>query len=233
MKRELFNHSIINFLGVALPITISASVMSANVYHGAPWRVTFVYHPTFMTFAWLFMTSQALLVLFSKTHFVKYLTGDIDRRTRVQLHAWINLTSLWVICLGVVAILWHKIKMGKTHFSTLHSFCGLVTFVWTLAQMTFGLLLFLKKTSKSPSTTGLTATLANNLHLKRIHRTLGMITYGAVTITMILGLFSNFAQQNIHPFIVWFSVLGLLTFGASALAIGLRLQVPSFLKPSN
>jgi hypothetical protein len=67
--------SIVNFFGIVLPITISAGVMSAELYQGNPWRVTFVYHPTFMTFAFLFMNSQALLVLFSKLNLVKYLTG--------------------------------------------------------------------------------------------------------------------------------------------------------------
>lgn len=68
-------------------------------------------------------------------------------------------------------------KNACSHRVHLSSFCGLLTLVWTLAQMTFGLFLYLKKTSTNLSNTSFPARLSDNFRLKSLHRTLGVITY--------------------------------------------------------
>lgn len=90
---------IVNLLSMTIP-----AVITVHVFRSAE-RVlaTFNFHPVYMSIGYLFLATQAMLFLYFNTdNVIKYTTDETDRKSKVRLHTWINLTSSLLIILGFI-----------------------------------------------------------------------------------------------------------------------------------
>lgn len=90
---------IVNLLSMTIPM-----VTTVHVFRSAE-RVlaTFNFHPVYMSIGYLFLATQAMLFLYFNTdNVVKYTTDETDRKSKVRVHTWINLTSSLMIALGFI-----------------------------------------------------------------------------------------------------------------------------------
>lgn len=90
---------IVNLLSMTIP-----AVITVHVFRSAD-RVlsTFNFHPVYMSIGYLFLATQAMLFLYFNTdNVIKHTTEDTDRKSKVRIHTWINLTSTLLIALGFI-----------------------------------------------------------------------------------------------------------------------------------
>lgn len=90
---------IVNLLSMTIP-----AVITVHVFRSAD-RVlsTFNFHPVYMSIGYVFLATQAMLFLYFNTdNVIKYTTEDTDRKSKVRIHTWINLTSTLLIALGFI-----------------------------------------------------------------------------------------------------------------------------------
>jgi uncharacterized membrane protein YidH (DUF202 family) len=211
-------------------MTIPA-VITVHVFRSAD-RVlsTFNFHPVYMSIGYLFLATQAMLFLYFNTdNVIKHTTEDTDRKSKVRIHTWINLTSTLLIALGFIAILYHKIALDKRHFATYHSIFGLITVILSAVQLLLGLYIYLRTPSKPPSSATFPANITE-IQWRKYHRWLGLLSYAMAILTIAMGFYSNYAIRSFPALVRSVNTVAVLLLGVGFTVLGLRLKLPAFLK---
>lgn len=120
---------IVNLLSMTIP-----AVVTVHVFRSAERMMsTFNFHPVYMSFGYLFLATQAMLFLYFNTdNVIKYTTEETDRKSKIRLHTWINLTSSFLIALGFIGNYLY-------FFYTFSSFWIITQFI---IETNFGILIF-------------------------------------------------------------------------------------------
>lgn len=118
-------------------------------------------------------------------------------KTKGRLH-WI-LQSLCLCCalLGLAAIFYNKHLKGKAHFTSWHGLLGLVTVCVVSVQSVAALPLIYHSLAKGWSLA----------RLKRYHAASGLVTYLLGSISLILGLCSNWFTASVGEYSWYLSAL--------------------------
>ncbi len=103
---------IVNLLSMTIP-----AVITIHVFRSAERALaTFNFHPVYMSIGYIFLATQAMLFLYFNTdNVIKFTTEETDRKSKVRIHTWINLTSTLLIALGFAG--------EYLHFGYIRKFC--------------------------------------------------------------------------------------------------------------
>jgi len=197
---------IINTLSIVIPAAIISYVFKAEAI-----TTIFAWHPTLMCIGYTIAMAQGIVLLTGQHGLIRFFFGDITRKRKLALHWYCSVIAVLSITLGSLAIVFHKISISKSHFTTWHSWFGVLAILSTASQTVLGILLYfptLKPIIKSSNL------LPDDLKLKRIHRFTGVSTFAVAIITMILSTYSVFVEQKFpwllsNILIVLFILLGL------------------------
>ncbi|KAI4826419.1 hypothetical protein KUCAC02_029867 [Chaenocephalus aceratus] len=158
-----------------------------------PGTSLFSWHPFFMTLAFSFFMTEAIL-LFSPHG---SLAQKFPHKTKGRAH-WI-LQCLCVTCavLGLAAIVYNKHLNGKPHFTSWHGLLGLLTVCVVGLQSVAALPLIYHSLAKGWS-------LAK---LKRYHAASGLVTYLLGSGSLLLGLSSAWFTASVGEYTWYLSAL--------------------------
>ena len=109
------------------------------------------------------------------------------RKVKVRLHWVINTLALVSAVAGVGAIYYNKILGGKAHFTTWHGLIGIVTLAMVCVQCVAGIF---------PLNPGLMKVIRPS-DLKLYHATSGMLVTMLVSLSLILGMQSNWFTKRV------------------------------------
>jgi cytochrome b-561 domain-containing protein 2 len=90
--------------------------------------VLYTLHPTFMSIGYLILFSQGILAMSG----LSILADGFSHKKRVSAHWTFQTIGLLLIVIAQVSIFVNKNINGYPHYQSLHSICGLVTFIFTL-----------------------------------------------------------------------------------------------------
>ncbi|XP_034022364.1 cytochrome b561 domain-containing protein 2 [Thalassophryne amazonica] len=171
-----------------------------------PGKSWFSWHPFCMTLAFSFFMTEAIL-LFSPH-------GSLGRwfshKTKVRIHWILQYLSVSCALCGLAAIIKNKELSGKPHFTSWHGLLGLITVCVAVVQAVAAIPLIYHSLVKGWS-------LAK---LKRYHAASGLVTYLLGSITLLLGLSSEWFSAAFRESI-WF----LIAFCPIAAALDIMNQV--------
>lgn len=172
---------------VCIVFTVFITVLSRP---GTSW---FSWHPFFMTLAFTFFMTEAILLFSPHGSLIK----KYPHKTKGRVH-WI-LQCLCVSCafLGLAAIFYNKHLNGKAHFTSWHGLLGLVTVCVAGVQSLAALPLIYHSLAKGWS-------LAK---LKRYHAASGLVTYLLGSASLLLGLSSAWFTASVGEYTWYLSVL--------------------------
>uniref|UniRef100_A0A182XGU1 ascorbate ferrireductase (transmembrane) n=1 Tax=Anopheles quadriannulatus TaxID=34691 RepID=A0A182XGU1_ANOQN len=145
--------------------------------------VLFSWHPTFMSIGYLILMSQAVLTMSGANYF----THRCQHRTKVFLHWLLQAVAGVLISIASVCIFLNKVRLGKPHFQTLHGIFGLVTVCLTLVSIAGGV------------TTKYAFQLRHYMrpiYSKLGHGIVGTVSYLLATVTISLGVYSRWFQED-------------------------------------
>lgn len=145
--------------------------------------VLFSWHPTFMSIGYLILMSQAVLTMSGASFF----THRCQHRTKVFLHWLLQAIAGVLITIASVCIFLNKVRLGKSHFQTLHGIFGLVTVCFTLASIGGGVTTkyaFQLRYYMRP------------IYSKIVHGIAGTVSYLLAVATIGLGVYSHWFQED-------------------------------------
>ncbi|XP_070508550.1 probable transmembrane reductase CYB561D1 [Chironomus tepperi] len=97
--------------------------------------ILYTFHPSLMAIGYLILMAQGILGMSNRSIF----TESISHDRRVKLH-WISQTfALILITIAQTSIFVNKNINGYPHYQTIHSICGLVTYIMTLCGTVGGI----------------------------------------------------------------------------------------------
>ncbi|XP_040889880.1 cytochrome b561 domain-containing protein 2 [Toxotes jaculatrix] len=157
---------------------------------GTSW---FSWHPFFMTLAFSFFMTEAILLFSPHGSPIK----KFPHKTKGRVH-WV-LQCLCVSCavLGLAAISYNKYLNGKPHFTSWHGLLGLITVCVVGLQSLAAVPLIYHSLAKGWS-------LAK---LKRYHAASGLVTYLLGSISLLLGLCSAWFTASVKESTWYLSAL--------------------------
>ncbi|XP_070706052.1 transmembrane reductase CYB561D2 [Pempheris klunzingeri] len=157
---------------------------------GTSW---FSWHPFFMTLAFSFFMTEAILLFSPYGSLIK----RFPHKTKGRAH-WI-LQCLCACCavLGVAAISYNKHLNGKPHFTSWHGLLGLFTVCVLGVQSVAAVPLIYHSLAKGWS-------LAK---LKRYHAASGLVTYLLGSVSLLLGLSSAWFTASVRGYTWYLSAL--------------------------
>ncbi|XP_068451069.1 transmembrane reductase CYB561D2 [Clinocottus analis] len=181
---------------VCVVFTVFIAVLSR------PGTSLFSWHPFFMTLAFSFFMTEAILLFSPHGSLLK----KFSHKTKGRVH-WI-LQGLCVSCavLGLAAIFYNKHLNGKPHFTSWHGLLGLFTVCVVGLQSLAAAPLIYHSLAKGWS-------LAK---LKRYHAATGLVTYLLGSASLLLGLRSAWFTGSVGEY-TWY--LSALCCALNALAI--------------
>ncbi|XP_052873149.1 uncharacterized protein LOC128278459 [Anopheles cruzii] len=145
--------------------------------------VLFSWHPTFMTTGYLILMSQAVLTMSGENYF----THRFTYRTRVFAHWILQAVAGILITIAAVCIFLNKIRLGKSHFKTLHGIFGLVTVCVTLVTILGGVTTKYAFQLRS---------VVRPIYSKLMHGIAGSVAYLLGMVTISLGVYSVWFQED-------------------------------------
>ncbi|XP_058118660.1 uncharacterized protein LOC131289733 [Anopheles ziemanni] len=175
-RKLLLANALVNVLMFAV-----AGYITYHCFNKA--MVLFSWHPTFMSIGYLILMSQAVLTMSGTNYF----THRCHHRTKVFLHWLLQAVAGILITIAAVCIFLNKIRLQKSHFQTLHGIFGLVTVCFTLASIAGGVTTkyaFQLRQYMRP------------IYSKLIHGIAGTVTYLLGVITIGLGVYSHWFQED-------------------------------------
>ncbi|XP_054473495.1 transmembrane reductase CYB561D2 [Anoplopoma fimbria] len=172
---------------ICIVFTVFITVLSRP---GTSW---FSWHPFFMTLAFSFFMTEAILLFSPYGSLLK----QFSHKTKGRVH-WI-LQCLCVSCavLGLAAITYNKHLNGKPHFTSWHGFLGLLTVCVVGLQSLAAVPLIYHSLAKGWS-------LAK---LKRYHAATGLVTYLLGSASLLLGLSSGWFTAAVGEYTWYLSAL--------------------------
>ncbi|KAG7494816.1 cytochrome b561 domain-containing protein 2 [Solea senegalensis] len=172
---------------ICVVFTVFISILSR------PGTSLFSWHPFFMTLAFSFFMTEAILVFSPHGSPIK----SLPHKVKGRIH-WV-LQSLCEACavLGLGTIVFNKHLNGKHHFTSWHGLLGLLTMCVVGLQSLAALPLMYHSLVKGWS-------LAK---LKRYHATSGLVTYLLGCVTVLLGLCSAWFTALVGEYTWYLSVL--------------------------
>ncbi|XP_063232276.1 uncharacterized protein LOC134536485 [Bacillus rossius redtenbacheri] len=143
----------------------------------------FSWHPACMTIGALALMAQAIMVMSPEN----ILASPLGRQGRVRAHWILQALAAGFIFAGFLVVVVNKNRGGKPHFATLHAVAGLVTVVLVALTSCGGVGTLFSARFKA---------LARPAAVKLAHNILGIVTFAAGVITLVLGLYSGFYRQE-------------------------------------
>lgn len=104
-------------------ICISLLLLCIVFYTSANWYQLFIIHPITMILAFVFCSSNAILVMQMK----RQKEMQTVRKDISKWHYYFHSTTMFLSFLGIAAIFVNKLNHGKSHFTSYHSWLGMLT----------------------------------------------------------------------------------------------------------
>ncbi|RUS87955.1 hypothetical protein EGW08_004233 [Elysia chlorotica] len=158
-----------------------------------PGSSLFSWHPSLMAIGFSLLMSEGI-VLFSQS---SSLIPSWSRPDKAWLHAVLMGAGMCSVCLGFLAIFFNKRLADKPHFTTWHGLFGLTTVCIAGAQCLGGSLVKYYRYVGSY----IKIRLAD---LKLYHATSGLLSFVLFTVTLLLSLYSGWAQSSLH-WLAWYA----------------------------
>lgn len=166
-----------------------------------PGSSLFSWHPTLMTFAFVTLMFEGLLVFNRESS----LLLAAARQTKVQVHWILQATAITCAILGFLVIFYNKYLYDKPHFTTWHGLFGVITVSYIVLQSIGGS--FVKYQWLRSF---INIKLAD---LKLYHATSGLIAFTLVTATLMLAMYSTWFTSNVNE-ILWYGCVASVSFMA-------------------
>ncbi|XP_041810115.1 cytochrome b561 domain-containing protein 2 [Chelmon rostratus] len=154
-----------------------------------PGSSLFSWHPFFMTLAFSFFMTEAILLFSPHGSPVRRL----PHKTKGRVHWVLQCLCLSCAVLGVAAISYNKHLNGKAHFTSWHGLLGLLTLCAVGLQSLAAVPLIYHSLAKGWS-------LAK---LKRYHAASGLVTYLLGSASLLLGLSSAWFTASVRDY-TWY-----------------------------
>lgn len=158
-----------------------------------PGSSLFSWHPFFMTLAFSFFMTEAILLFSPHGSPIK----RFSHKTKGRVHWILQCLSVSCAVLGVAAICYNKHLHGKPHFTSWHGLLGLLTVCVVGLQSVAAVPLIYHSLAKGWS-------LAK---LKRYHAASGLITYLFGSASLLLGLSSGWFTASVREHTWYLSAL--------------------------
>ncbi|XP_042211072.1 transmembrane reductase CYB561D2-like [Homarus americanus] len=149
----------------------------------------FSYHPFFMTVAFTGLMTEAVF-MFSEAS----LAAGRRHSTKITAHWFVLLLVAVAHSLGFASIYINKELNNKPHFTSWHGSVGLVTSVLLWAQLSVGVF------AKYPR---ILSRVMQARTVKANHGLFGMVVFSAGMITIALGLWSTWFQNNASQVVIY------------------------------
>ncbi|XP_077458452.1 transmembrane reductase CYB561D2 [Stigmatopora argus] len=188
---RIFTAVLTHFLCISL--TVFVAVLARP---GTSW---FSWHPFFMTLAFSFFMTEAILLFSPHGSPIKRFSHKMKGRA----HWVLQCTCVTCATLGLVSIFYNKHLHGKSHFTSWHGVLGLITVCVTVVQSLVAMPLIYHSLAKGWS-------LAK---LKRYHAASGLVTYLFGSVTLLLGFTSVWFTASVGD-ITWYLAALCPTFSA-------------------
>ncbi|XP_030584360.1 transmembrane reductase CYB561D2 [Archocentrus centrarchus] len=157
---------------------------------GTSW---FSWHPFFMTLAFSFFMTEAILLFSPEGSPIK----SFSHSTKGGIHRLLQGLCVSCAVLGFAAIFYNKHLIDKPHFTSWHGLLGLLTICVVVAQSLAAMPLSYPSLAKGWS-------LAK---LKRYHAASGLITYLLGSASLLLGLCSVWFTASVREYTWYLSAL--------------------------
>ncbi|XP_026162536.1 transmembrane reductase CYB561D2 [Mastacembelus armatus] len=167
-----------------------AAFMAFLARPGTSW---FSWHPFFMTLAFAFFMTEAVLLFSPHGSPVK----KFSHKMKGRVHRILQCLCVSCAVLGLAAISYNKRLNGKSHFSSWHGLLGLLTVCVVGLQCLAAMPLIYHSLAKGWS-------LAK---LKRYHAVSGLITYLLGSVSLLLGLCSAWFTAAVGEYAWYLSAL--------------------------
>ncbi|XP_062560368.1 transmembrane reductase CYB561D2-like isoform X2 [Armigeres subalbatus] len=175
-KKLLLVNLLANFLMFAI-----AGFITYHCFNKA--TVLFSWHPSLMSIGYFILMSQAVLTLSG----ANLLTYRKHQKTRVFVHWILQALAGILITIASVCIFLNKVRMGKAHYQTVHAIVGLITVILTLLSIAGGI--FTKYGYQLRH-------LVRPINSKIMHGIAGVVTYIMGSVTIGLGVYSAWFQED-------------------------------------
>ncbi|KAM7422647.1 hypothetical protein PAMA_010611 [Pampus argenteus] len=157
---------------------------------GTSW---FSWHPFFMTLAFSFFMTEAILLFSPHGSPIKRFT----HKTKGRVHWMLQCFCVSCAVLGLAAISYNKHLNGKPHFTSWHGLLGLLTVCAVVVQSLAAVPLIYHSLAKGWS-------LAK---LKRYHAASGLVTFLLGSASLLLGLRSAWFTASVSEYTWYLSAL--------------------------
>ncbi|XP_061687604.1 transmembrane reductase CYB561D2 [Syngnathoides biaculeatus] len=147
---------------------------------GTSW---FSWHPFFMTLAFSFFMTEAILLFSPHGSPLR----KFSHKVKGRVHWLLQVASVTCAALGLAAIFYNKHLHGKPHFASWHGLLGVVTVCAAAVQSLGAVPLIYHSLAKGWS-------LAK---LKRYHAASGLVTYLLGSVSLLLGLTSKWFTGSV------------------------------------
>ncbi|XP_067863836.1 cytochrome b561 domain-containing protein 1 [Heptranchias perlo] len=171
----------------AAGVAAHVSAFGLSVYLGALSRLgtsRFSWHPACMALAVCFCMTEAILTfsLDSSPFFF------CSIKAKVRIHWMMQVLAAVFASIGLVFIFSSKNISESPHFTSWHSILGITTAVAVCGQLLCGLCLLFPKLINTYSVT----------RLRLYHATCGLVAYLMATVTVVLGLCSDWFKAQVN-----------------------------------
>eukprot|EP01120_Amphizonella_sp_Union-15-10_P009992 TRINITY_DN391_c0_g1_i1.p1 TRINITY_DN391_c0_g1~~TRINITY_DN391_c0_g1_i1.p1 ORF type:complete len:224 (-),score=16.20 TRINITY_DN391_c0_g1_i1:120-791(-) len=206
---------VINLLSILSPLLITSYVLKA-----LPFTEIFVWHPTLISLGYLFLMVQGTLLLLRPSHLMSFFVGSSTRKQKISQHWYLQAFALLVLFSGFFSIWYSKVSKGRPHFTSWHSWFGVLALSLSVCQLFLGGYLYFPWIKKFLGITGGRL----DLSLKKLHRISGMATFCTAVFSMVLGMWSTFAVNNIPDLVSWLFIGLILVLMLIVNVVGLRIK---------
>nr|CAH8871116.1 unnamed protein product [Trichobilharzia regenti] len=206
-----------------LVLTLSFLLFSAIVFFCLPARNVFLWHPILMCSGFLLAMLNGIHTL-SRDSFA-FLTSKSER---IKAHWIFESLAALLLFLGFIAIYANKVLNGKPHFTTWHGLLGLFTVIYCISQLLFGFVFHWNYNLWRSVLTYSTA--------RFLHAVSGTVLYCSVSLTFILGFYTNWFQSNItllfgsNSTTVLYSCLLIVCLGAFSVFLQIVVKYNNFIQ---
>ncbi|XP_044203809.1 transmembrane reductase CYB561D2 [Thunnus albacares] len=172
---------------ICVGFTVFIAVLSRP---GTSW---FSWHPFFMTLAFSFFMTEAILLFSLHGSPIK----RFPHKTKGRVHWMLQCLCVSCAVLGLAAISYNKHLNGKPHFTSWHGLLGLLTVCVVVVQSLAAVPLIYHSLAKGWS-------LAK---LKRYHAASGLVTFVLGSTSLLLGLCSAWFTASVGEYTWYLSAL--------------------------
>ncbi|XP_013388383.1 cytochrome b561 domain-containing protein 2-like [Lingula anatina] len=156
------------------------------VYTAWPGSSLFSWHPTLMVVAFTFLMVEAILAFSPESSML----SKAEHKTKVMVHKILQILCGVCAATGVSVIVYNKILHNKPHFTSWHGFLGIMTVGYLVMQILIGMVGFVWFPDILRSYMSL-------FQQKLLHATSGIILYLMVSVSLMLGMLSNWFTSNV------------------------------------